>query len=55
MFHAAEDLEEPEKHPVTLISGVADRIAALEMLLYLMRKMETELRLSAGTNPLLAR
>ncbi len=31
---AADALEEPESHPVALISGVADRIAALEMLLY---------------------
>jgi hypothetical protein len=27
-------LEEPEKHPIAVISGVADRIAALEVLLY---------------------
>jgi hypothetical protein len=31
---AADALEEPESHPVAVISGVADRIAALEMLLY---------------------
>jgi hypothetical protein len=31
---AADALEEPEKHPVAVISGVADRIAAMEMLLY---------------------
>jgi hypothetical protein len=31
---AADALEEPERHPVAAISGVADRIAALEMLLY---------------------
>lgn len=31
---AADDLQEPEAHPVTAVSGVADRIAALEMLLY---------------------
>ena len=31
---AADDLEDPVKHPVTVVSGVADRIAALEMLLY---------------------
>jgi hypothetical protein len=31
---ATDALEEPESHPVAAISGVADRIAALEMLLY---------------------
>ena len=31
---ATDALEEPEKHPVAVISGVADRIAAMEMLLY---------------------
>ncbi|HVL26278.1 MAG TPA: hypothetical protein VM450_19460 [Thermomicrobiales bacterium] len=31
---ATDALEEPESHPVAVISGVADRIAALEMLLY---------------------
>ena len=31
---AADALEEPASHPVAVISGVADRIAALEMLLY---------------------
>ena len=31
---AADALEHPETHPVAFISGVADRIAALEMLLY---------------------
>jgi hypothetical protein len=31
---AADDLEKPFLHPVTVISGVADRIAALEMLMY---------------------
>lgn len=31
---AADALEKPESHPVALISGVADRIAAMEMLLY---------------------
>jgi hypothetical protein len=31
---AADDLENPIKHPVTVVSGVADRIAALELLLY---------------------
>ena len=31
---AADALEKPESHPVAFISGVADRIAALEMLLY---------------------
>ncbi len=33
-FDAADALEEPESHPVAVISGVADRIAAVEMLLY---------------------
>jgi hypothetical protein len=31
---AADALEHPDEHPVARISGVADRIAALEMLLY---------------------
>lgn len=31
---AADALETPESHPVAVISGVADRIAAMEMLLY---------------------
>ena len=31
---AADALESPESHPVAFISGVADRIAAMEMLLY---------------------
>ncbi len=29
---ATDDLEHPELHPITLVTGVADRIAALEML-----------------------
>lgn len=33
-FDAADDLEEPAAHPVAVVSGVAARIAALEMLLY---------------------
>lgn len=31
---AADALEKPESHPVAVLSGVADRIAALEMLMY---------------------
>ena len=31
---ATDALEEPYTHPVALVSGIADRIAALEMLLY---------------------
>jgi hypothetical protein len=31
---AADALEKPESHPVAFVSGVADRIAAMEMLLY---------------------
>lgn len=31
---AADALEKPDSHPVAFISGVADRIAAMEMLLY---------------------
>lgn len=34
LLDATDALEEPVKHPVAMISGVADRIAALEMLLY---------------------
>ncbi|OEU65036.1 MAG: hypothetical protein BBJ57_04310 [Desulfobacterales bacterium PC51MH44] len=33
-FDAADALEVPENNPVEVISGIADRIAALEMLLY---------------------
>lgn len=31
---ATDALEEPESHPVAVVSGIADRIAAMEMLLY---------------------
>ncbi|TLU50934.1 MAG: hypothetical protein FDX12_08830 [Chlorobium sp.] len=31
---AADALEKPDSHPVAFLSGVADRIAAMEMLLY---------------------
>jgi hypothetical protein len=31
---ATDDLEDPDSHPVAVVSGVANRIAALEMLLY---------------------
>ncbi len=31
---AADQLEKPELHPVAYLSGVADRIAAIEMLMY---------------------
>jgi hypothetical protein len=31
---AADALEEPARHPIGVIAGVADRIAAMEMLLY---------------------
>jgi hypothetical protein len=31
---ATDALEMPERHPVAVVSGVADRIAAMEMLLY---------------------
>jgi hypothetical protein len=34
VLDATDDLEEPESHPVAVVSGVAARIAALEMLLY---------------------
>lgn len=33
-FDAIDDLEEPERHPQAVLIGVADRIAALEMLMY---------------------
>jgi hypothetical protein len=33
-FDAIDDLEEPAAHPQTVLTGVADRIAALEMLMY---------------------
>ncbi|WP_433796248.1 hypothetical protein [Actinoplanes sp. CA-252034] len=33
-FDAMDDLAEPDRHPQTVISGVADRISALEMLMY---------------------
>src|SRR5262245_48320442 len=31
---AADALENPKSHPMAVISGIADRIAALEMLMY---------------------
>jgi hypothetical protein len=31
---ATDDLEEPERHPIAVVSGVAARIAAMEMLMY---------------------
>lgn len=31
---ATDDLEQPERHPITVVTGVADRVAALEMLMY---------------------
>lgn len=31
---ATDALEQPDKHPVAFVTGVADRLAALEMLLY---------------------
>ena len=31
---AADALEEPDSHPIAVVAGVADRIAAMEMLLY---------------------
>lgn len=33
-FDATDALEEPESHPVAVIAGVADRISAMERLLY---------------------
>jgi hypothetical protein len=40
---AADDLEAPEQNPVTTLTGVADRIAALEMLMYPQRTEGTPL------------
>lgn len=34
LLDAADDLEEPDEHPVTALSGLRDRISALELLLY---------------------
>ncbi len=34
ILDATDALEEPDQHPVAVIAGVADRISALEMLLY---------------------
>jgi hypothetical protein len=34
LLDASDALEKPELHPVAMVSGVADRLAALEMLLY---------------------
>jgi hypothetical protein len=33
-FDAIDDLEKPDQHPVAVASGIADRIAAVESLLY---------------------
>jgi len=40
-FDAADGLEFPAVNPVTVVSGVADRIAALEMLVYPTESTET--------------
>ncbi|MBK9036242.1 MAG: hypothetical protein IPL61_34195 [Myxococcales bacterium] len=34
VLDASDALETPERHPIAFVTGVADRIAALEMLLY---------------------
>lgn len=34
VIDATDDLEEPLKHPISVVTGVADRLAALEKLLY---------------------
>jgi hypothetical protein len=34
VLDATDALEHPDKHPVAVVSGVADRVSALEMLLY---------------------
>lgn len=34
ILDASDALEKPDSHPVAVVSGVADRIAAIEMLLY---------------------
>jgi hypothetical protein len=54
---ATDALEEPESHPVAVISGVADRIAALEMLLYpqeksLLGDLLGSLGIGGGKDPL---
>ena len=33
-FDATDSLETPEEHPIEFVTGVADRLAAMEMLLY---------------------
>lgn len=43
LLDAADDLEAPELNPVTALTGVADRIAALEMLMYPQRTQVTPL------------
>lgn len=45
-FDAADALEVPENNPVEVISGIADRIAALEMLLYPSEEREGGLQVS---------
>jgi hypothetical protein len=40
---ATDQLEFPEEHPVAMLTGVADRIAALEMLLYPSKDQATDL------------
>lgn len=49
LLDAADALEEPAKHPIAVISGVADRIAALEVLLYPVA--EQKLRKAAVKKP----
>ncbi len=47
---SSDALEEPEKHPVAALTGVADRIAALEMLLYPSRENEGLLSISVSVS-----
>jgi hypothetical protein len=50
LLDATDALEEPKKHPIAFLSGVADRLAALEMLMYPGKGEETDLLGSAAAS-----
>lgn len=48
---ATDDLEQPERHPIAAVSGVAARLAALELLLYPAKETLLAKRLALGLTP----
>jgi hypothetical protein len=47
---AADDLEHPDQHPTTALTGIADRIAAFEMLLYPLENNDGAATAAAGSS-----